>query len=73
MFIFFFFLYEKGVCFFFFPPDLNSQHVVKEVTGSEGGFYKIMQYFLQGWVLSKLPRILLNSWAKQPYCQFFLF
>ena len=73
--MFIIFLYEEGglfVCFSFFPA-LNSKHVVKDVTGSEGGFYKIMQCFLQGWVLSKTPCVLLNSWAKQPYCQFFLF
>ena len=70
--MFIFFLYKKGGVFFFFPA-LNSQPVVKEIIGSEGGFYKIMQYFLQGWVLSKSPRILLQSRAKQPHCQFFLF
>lgn len=54
---------------------LNSKHVEEEITDDvfEDGFYKIMSYFLQGWVyLGKSPHVLLNSWAKQPYCHFFL-
>lgn len=49
------FLYKKGgvfffvlFCFCFFFPALNSQPVVKEITGSEEDFIKIMQYFLPG-------------------------